>query len=147
MQFYKVQEAKDKPLEIAIAIGVDPAISIAAGARYDDDELCIAGAIRGEGVSVSKGVTVDVMIPAEAEIVIEGHLAPMNGRKKVRWLNSTVIMGNYGKARFSRSPRSVTGIIPFSRPSSPVMMNISISAMCCPESRCCYALSSMSVKM
>ncbi|MCJ7701430.1 MAG: UbiD family decarboxylase, partial [Anaerolineales bacterium] len=57
MQFYKVKEAQDEPLEIAIAIGVDPAISIAAGARYDEDELCIAGAIRGVGVNVSKGVT------------------------------------------------------------------------------------------
>jgi 2,5-furandicarboxylate decarboxylase 1 len=82
MQFYKVQEAKDKPLEIAIAIGVDPAISIAAGARYDDDELCIAGAIRGEGVAVSKGLTVEVMIPAEAEIVIEGYLPPLKRQKE-----------------------------------------------------------------
>lgn len=76
MQFYKVNEAVDQPLKIAIAIGVDPAISIAAGARYDDDELLIAGAIRGEGVPVCKGVTVDVDIPAHAEIVIEGFLPP-----------------------------------------------------------------------
>ena len=82
MQFYKVKEAQDEPLEIAIAIGVDPAISIAAGARYDEDELCIAGAIRGVGVPVSKGVTVEVMIPAEAEIVIEGHLTPHERRKE-----------------------------------------------------------------
>ncbi|MCA9934108.1 MAG: UbiD family decarboxylase [Ardenticatenaceae bacterium] len=76
MQFYKVQEAKGEPLEIAIAIGVDPAISIAAGVRYDDDELRIAGAIRGEGMPVCKGVTVDLDIPANAEIVIEGYLPP-----------------------------------------------------------------------
>jgi 2,5-furandicarboxylate decarboxylase 1 len=82
MQFYKVQEAKNEPLEIAIAIGVDPAISIAAGARYDDDELHIAGAIRGTGVPVTRGVTVDLMIPAEAEIVIEGYLPPHQRRKE-----------------------------------------------------------------
>ena len=76
MQFYKVKEAEDQPLEIAIAIGVDPAISIAAGARYDDDELLIAGAIRREGVPVCKGVSVDIDIPAHAEIVIEGYLPP-----------------------------------------------------------------------
>ncbi|KAA3654782.1 MAG: UbiD family decarboxylase [Chloroflexi bacterium] len=80
MQFYRVQEAKGEPLEIAIAIGVDPAISIAAGARYDDDELNIAGAIRGKGVPVCKGVTVDIDIPAQAEIVIEGHLPPRERR-------------------------------------------------------------------
>jgi 2,5-furandicarboxylate decarboxylase 1 len=75
-QFMDVQEAKGEPLPIAIAIGLDPAISIAAGARYDGDELFIAGAIRGAGVPVCRGVTVPIMIPAEAEIVIEGFLPP-----------------------------------------------------------------------
>ena len=82
MQFYRVQEEKGEALEIAIAIGVDPAISIAAGARYDEDELLIAGAIRGEGVPVCKGVTVDLNIPAHAEIVIEGILPPQARREE-----------------------------------------------------------------
>lgn len=82
MQFYKEKEASNEPLEIAIAIGVDPAISIAAGARYDDDELFIAGAIRGKGIPVTKGVTVDIDIPANAEIVIEGHLPPKRREKE-----------------------------------------------------------------
>lgn len=76
MQFYQVQEARGEPLQIAIAIGLDPAVMIAAGCRYDGDELLIAGALRGAGVPVSRGVTVEVDIPAEAEIVIEGYLAP-----------------------------------------------------------------------
>lgn len=76
MQFYKHQQAKDEPLQIAIAIGLDPAIMIAAAARYDGDELAIAGALRGEPVSVSKGVSVDVHVPYHAEIVIEGILPP-----------------------------------------------------------------------
>jgi len=75
-QFMDVQEAKEQPLPVAIAIGLDPAIKIAAGARYEGDELAIAGAIRGEPVQVSRGVTVDVDAPAEAEIVIEGFLPP-----------------------------------------------------------------------
>lgn len=82
MQFYKVQEAKGEALQVAVAIGVDPAISIAAGARYDDDELLIAGAIRGQGIPVCKGVTVDIDIPADAEIVIEGYLPPQERRKE-----------------------------------------------------------------
>ncbi len=80
MQFYKVQQAKDQPLQAAIVIGLDPAIMIGAGARYEGDELCIAGAIRGEGVPVAKGVTVDIDIPAEAELVIEGYLPPHERR-------------------------------------------------------------------
>ncbi|MFN2122289.1 MAG: UbiD family decarboxylase [Candidatus Promineifilaceae bacterium] len=82
MQFFRRQEAKAEPLEIAVAIGVDPAISIAAGARYDDDELNIAGAIRGEGVPICRGVSVDLNIPALAEIVIEGYLAAGERRKE-----------------------------------------------------------------
>jgi 2,5-furandicarboxylate decarboxylase 1 len=76
MQFYKHHQAKDEPLQVAIAIGLDPAIMIAAGARYDDDELAIAGALRGEPVKTSRGVTVDVRVPFYSEIVIEGYLPP-----------------------------------------------------------------------
>lgn len=75
-QFFEVQEGKNEPLPVAVAIGLDPAIMIAAGARYDGDELFIAGAIRGEGIKVSRGATVDLDIPAEAEVVIEGFLVP-----------------------------------------------------------------------
>lgn len=82
MQFYKVQQGKGEPLELAIVIGLDPAVMIAAGARYDDDELLIAGAIRGRGIEVCRGVTVDVAIPAHAQIVIEGHLPPDERRKE-----------------------------------------------------------------
>jgi 2,5-furandicarboxylate decarboxylase 1 len=76
MQFYKHQQALGKPLQVAVAIGLDPAIMIAAGARYDGDELCIAGALRGAPVPTCRGVTVDLHIPADAEIIIEGYLPP-----------------------------------------------------------------------
>jgi len=76
MQFYKVHQERDEPLPVAISIGLDPAVMIGAGARYDDDELLIAGAIRGEGVPVCKGVTIDIDIPVYSEIVIEGYLPP-----------------------------------------------------------------------
>lgn len=64
------------PFPIAVAIGLDPAIMIAAGVRTEADELTIAGAIRGTGIPVRRGVTVNVDIPAEAELVIEGHVLP-----------------------------------------------------------------------
>jgi 2,5-furandicarboxylate decarboxylase 1 len=76
MQFYKVQQAKGESLQAAVAIGLDPAIMIAGGARYDGDELAIAGAMRGQAVPVSKGVTVDIDLPTHAEIIIEGYLPP-----------------------------------------------------------------------
>lgn len=75
-QFLDTQEKLAAPLPVAVAIGLDPAVMIAAGARYEGDELNIAGAIRSAGVRVSRGVTCDLLIPADAEIVIEGYLGP-----------------------------------------------------------------------
>ena len=70
-------EALDKPLGIAVAIGLDPAIMIAAGCKYEGDENQIAGAIRGRPIEVTRGLTVDVdTIPAHAELVIEGNILP-----------------------------------------------------------------------
>lgn len=66
----------EAPFSAAIAIGLDPAIMIAAGVRTEADELTIAGAIRGRGVPVCRGATVEVDIPAEAEIVVEGLIHP-----------------------------------------------------------------------
>ena len=75
-QFMNNRPDPDAPFPAAVAIGLDPAIMIAAGVRTDADELTIAGAIRGRGVPVTRGVTVDVAIPAHAEIVIEGLVRP-----------------------------------------------------------------------
>jgi 2,5-furandicarboxylate decarboxylase 1 len=70
-------EARGRPLGVAVAIGLDPAIMIAAGCKYEDDEHNIAGAIRGRPVEVTRGITVDVdNIPAHAELVLEGHILP-----------------------------------------------------------------------
>ncbi len=78
--FMESRDNPAAPFPVAVAIGLDPAIMIGAGVRTEEDELTIAGAIRGQGVPVCKGVTVDVDIPAEAEIVVEGLVYP-NQRK------------------------------------------------------------------
>lgn len=74
--FWKSREDPDAPFPIALAIGLDPAIMIAAGVKTPVDELLIAGAIRGRGIEVCRGRTVDIDIPAAAEIVVEGLLHP-----------------------------------------------------------------------
>jgi len=74
--FMDNRDDPNAPFPAAVAIGLDPAIMIAAGVRTDEDEMTIAGAIRGEGAPVCRGVTIDVDIPAEAEIVIEGYIQP-----------------------------------------------------------------------
>jgi len=80
--FWKSRDDPDAPFPIALAIGLDPAIMIAAGVKTPVDELFIAGAIRGRGIEVRQGLTIDVDIPAAAEIVVEGLLHPAERRSE-----------------------------------------------------------------
>jgi UbiD family decarboxylase len=71
-------EALGKGLPVAIAIGTDPVLPLATQwmAPYGTDELALAGALRGAPVEVVKAETVDLEVPATAEIVIEGTILP-----------------------------------------------------------------------
>ena len=63
-------------LEVAVALGLDPVTAYSASAPLPKhiDELMFAGFLRGEAVDVVKGVTVDLEVPAAAEIVLEGYV-------------------------------------------------------------------------
>ncbi|MBI2854471.1 MAG: UbiD family decarboxylase [Chloroflexi bacterium] len=65
-----------KSLQAAIVIGASPAIGFTATVKvpYGVDELSIAGGIAGEPINLVKCKTVDIEVPADAEIVIEGEL-------------------------------------------------------------------------
>jgi len=67
-----------RPLEVAVVIGAVPAVGLASVAKvpYGVDELAIAGALAGESIPVVKCETVDLEVPATAEIVLEGTLDP-----------------------------------------------------------------------
>src|ERR1044071_1035927 len=71
-------EGLGKGLPIAIAIGTDPVLPLATQwmAPYGTDELALAGALRGQPVEVVKAETVDLEVPASAEIIIEGTVLP-----------------------------------------------------------------------
>jgi UbiD family decarboxylase len=75
-QHWRKCKAKGTPLQAAIAIGVIPSIAYAATAKipYDFDEYRLAGGLAGEPVELLKCVTVDLEVPATAEIVIEGTI-------------------------------------------------------------------------
>ncbi len=77
-QFYRTAEAAGKPLEIAIAIGLDPVLMLASQAitPLGVDEYTIASALYDEPLELVKGETVDLEVPAHAEIVLEGRLLP-----------------------------------------------------------------------
>ncbi len=65
-------------LEVAVAIGTDPAVTYAATAPLPGivDEMMFAGFLRGEPVEMVKCLTVDLEVPADAEIVLEGYVDP-----------------------------------------------------------------------
>jgi 4-hydroxy-3-polyprenylbenzoate decarboxylase len=63
-------------LEVAVAIGTDPAVTFSAivPAPPDVEEYLIAGFLRGGPVDLVKCETVDLEVPASSEIVLEGHV-------------------------------------------------------------------------
>ncbi|MBY0356635.1 MAG: UbiD family decarboxylase [Candidatus Obscuribacterales bacterium] len=65
-----------KKLEVAAVLGADPAVTYAATAPLppDIDEFVFAGFLRKSPVRLVKCVTVDLEVPANAEIVIEGYV-------------------------------------------------------------------------
>jgi len=66
--------AKGVPLPCAVVVGAPPAISYAALCmkKKNLDEIAVAGALAGAPINVVHAKTVDLLVPAEAEIVIEG---------------------------------------------------------------------------
>ena len=78
------QLGQGERMEVAVALGGDPA-SIWSGSAPlppDIDEMIVAGFLREEGVELVKGKTVDVLVPAHAEIVLEGYVVPGEERSE-----------------------------------------------------------------
>jgi 4-hydroxy-3-polyprenylbenzoate decarboxylase len=69
-------------MEVAVALGGDPAMIYAASAPLPPgvDEVVFAGWLRGAPVELVKCRTIDVEVPAEAEIVLEGYVDPSERR-------------------------------------------------------------------
>jgi 4-hydroxy-3-polyprenylbenzoate decarboxylase len=69
---------KGKRLEACVVLGGDPVYAFSAISPLPPgiDEMLFAGFIRKENVDVVKAKTVDVMVPADAEFVIEGYIEP-----------------------------------------------------------------------
>ncbi len=75
---YLSQEARSAPLEVAVVIGLDPITLLAsqAIAPLGVDELEIASALHPSPLPVVRCRSVDLEVPAEAEIVLEGIIPP-----------------------------------------------------------------------
>ena len=80
--FFHEYKKQNKVMEVAVAIGADPASCYAASAPlpYGIDEFLLAGFIRKKSVSLVKCKTVDLEVPANAEIILEGFIDPSEMR-------------------------------------------------------------------
>ena len=80
--YFHEYRRQGRRMEVAVAIGSDPAVTYAATAPMPKgvDEMLLAGFIRKKPVVMVKGVTVDIEVPAFAEIILEGYVDPEEQR-------------------------------------------------------------------
>lgn len=76
-RIYGKWQKRGEPMPMAVAVGVDPAIWLTCGItiEHPPSELAVAGAFGGP-VPMAKCGTVDLEVPANAEIVLEGDVSP-----------------------------------------------------------------------
>ena len=78
LRIYQKYQERKEPMPVAMVIGAHPAIYYASGftSSYGLDELEIAGSLLDDPVRLVKCETIDIEVPAEAELVIEGEVLP-----------------------------------------------------------------------
>lgn len=79
---YTEYERLDRRMEVAVALGGNPAITYASTAPLpeDFDEMIFAGFLRGSSVEMVQCKTIDAQVNADAEIVLEGYVDPRERR-------------------------------------------------------------------
>ncbi len=75
---YLKYKKMNKMMEVAVAIGAPPIAMLAAVAPLPDNlfEMLLAGFIQKKGIEMTKCETIDIEVPADSEIVIEGYILP-----------------------------------------------------------------------
>ena len=83
-QHHRVAERLGRRLPVAVALGPDPALTYSATAPMPEglDELMLAGFLRRERVELVKCVSVDLEVPANAQIILEGYVEPGERRRE-----------------------------------------------------------------
>jgi 4-hydroxy-3-polyprenylbenzoate decarboxylase len=83
-QHYRVAERLKKRMPVAVALGPDPALAFSATAPMPEglDELMLAGFLRRDRVELVKCVTIDMEVPANAQIILEGYVEPGERRRE-----------------------------------------------------------------
>jgi 4-hydroxy-3-polyprenylbenzoate decarboxylase len=76
-QHWLKYRARGEPMPTSVVVGCPPVVSYASGTKVPDDldELAVAGALAGGPINVVRARTVDLLVPAEAEVIIEGLIS------------------------------------------------------------------------
>ena len=119
---YRGYKPRNKPMEVAIVIGTEPisAICAADSLPYGVSEAELAGGIRGEPVELIKCETIDIEVPATAEIVIEGEIRPGEMMEEGPFGEFTGYRGA------PRAPREVIRVKAVTHRNDPIL------TVCCP---------------
>ncbi|MDW7674116.1 MAG: UbiD family decarboxylase [Bacillota bacterium] len=78
-EMYHQLEAQNEPLEVAIILGIHPIITLSSQLstqQFGLDKMAYAGGLAGQAFDMVKCKTVDLEVPADAEIVLEGKMIP-----------------------------------------------------------------------
>jgi 2,5-furandicarboxylate decarboxylase 1 len=112
-EFFSKSEARGEDLPFCVAVGVDPALLMAAAFRYKGDEYEIAGGIRRRPIEVVRALSCDVLVPAHAELVLEGKVLAGQRRDEGPMAEFT---GHYS----GRDPQLVANICAISHRKAPL---------------------------
>ena len=77
-EHWKKYHARGEKMPVAIVVGCPPVVAFQGPQKLpiDIDEIGVAGGIAGGPINVVRGRTVDLFVPAESEVVIEGFVDP-----------------------------------------------------------------------
>ena len=97
-QFLAAYRRLGRRMDVAMVVGCHPAVLVASQMLVPHDEMQIAGGLLGEPLRVAAATTVDLVVPAEAEIVLEGWIDP----------EDTAEEGPFGEFPGTYAPRETT---------------------------------------
>ncbi|MDX1414695.1 MAG: UbiD family decarboxylase, partial [Candidatus Promineifilaceae bacterium] len=110
---------REQHLEVAVVLGAHPAVHLAAAAKVamEVDELAIAGGLLKQPVELVKCKTIDVEVPANAEIVLEGEILADTFEDEGPY-------GEYTGYSTYRSTRNVFVVKAITRRADPIYLDI-----------------------
>ena len=83
LHYYQADKL-NKPLELAVALGTDPALLLATIAPLPEgiDEALFAGFLRKKSTQLVGGRSISITVPANAEFILEGYVPPKERRSE-----------------------------------------------------------------